>query len=81
MIIQDTYPETAPECKFVGKIPFHYNISAQGDICSNSLEKWNPKTSSVLKLILNLNHLLYNPYNGHGLRMQCRITNETIERG
>lgn len=60
--ISSNFPNVAPKCFFLTRI-FHPNISEQGEICVNTLNKdWNPKKWSLKNLFQIIKCLLIIPF-------------------
>lgn len=76
MILNDDYPNTPPNVHILttgyGKIRFNPNLYACGKVCLSLLgtwsgveaEKWNPKTSTLLQILVSIQSLIFtdNPY-------------------
>jgi baculoviral IAP repeat-containing protein 6 len=70
MILNNDYPNTPPSVRFLttgyGKIRFNPNLYACGKVCLSLLgtwsgqesEKWNPKTSTFLQVLVSIQSLI-----------------------
>jgi ubiquitin-protein ligase len=71
MILNNDYPNTPPSVRFLttgyGKIRFNPNLYACGKVClsllgtwsGNEGEKWNPKTSTLLQILVSIQSLIF----------------------
>ena len=76
MILNNDYPDTPPQVHFLttgyGKVRFNPNLYTCGKVCLSLLgtwagkegEKWNPKTSTLLQILVSIQSLIFtdNPY-------------------
>ena len=76
MILNDDYPNTPPQVRFLttgyGKVRFNPNLYVCGKVCLSLLgtwsgkegEQWNPKTSTLLQILVSIQSLIFtdNPY-------------------
>ena len=76
MILNDDYPNTPPKVRFLttgyGKVRFNPNLYVCGKVCLSLLgtwsgkegEQWNPKTSTLLQILVSIQSLIFtdNPY-------------------
>jgi ubiquitin-protein ligase len=71
MILNNDYPNTSPQVRFLttgyGKVRFNPNLYACGKVClsllgtwsGNEGEKWNPKTSTLLQILVSIQSLIF----------------------
>jgi ubiquitin-protein ligase len=71
MILNDDHPNTPPQVRFLttgyGKVRFNPNLYACGKVClsllgtwsGNEGEKWNPKTSTLLQILVSIQSLIF----------------------
>jgi ubiquitin-protein ligase len=71
MILNNDYPNTPPSVRFLttgyGKVRFNPNLYACGKVCLSLLgtwsghegEKWNPKTSTLLQVLVSIQSLIF----------------------
>ena len=71
MILNNDYPITPPSVRFLttgnGKVRFNPNLYACGKVClsllgtwsGNEGEKWNPKTSTLLQILVSIQSLIF----------------------
>jgi ubiquitin-protein ligase len=71
MILNEDYPNTPPSVRFLttgyGKVRFNPNLYACGKVCLSLLgtwsghegEKWNPKTSTLLQVLVSIQSLIF----------------------
>jgi len=71
MILNNDYPNTPPSVRFLttgyGKVRFNPNLYACGKVClsllgtwsGNEGEKWNPKTSTLLQILVSIQSLIF----------------------
>lgn len=71
MILNDDYPNTPPRVRFLttgyDKVRFNPNLYACGKVClsllgtwsGNEGEKWNPKTSTLLQILVSIQSLIF----------------------
>jgi ubiquitin-protein ligase len=76
MILNNDYPNTPPKVQFLttgyGKVRFNPNLYTCGKVCLSLLgtwsgkegEQWNPKTSTLLQILVSIQSLIFtdNPY-------------------
>jgi ubiquitin-protein ligase len=76
MILNNDYPNTPPQVHFLttgyGKVRFNPNLYTCGKVCLSLLgtwsgkegEQWNPKTSTLLQILVSIQSLIFtdNPY-------------------
>jgi ubiquitin-protein ligase len=76
MILNDDYPNSHPHVRILttgnGKVRFNPNLYANGKVClsllgtwpGNEGEQWNPKTSTLLQILVSIQSLIFtnNPY-------------------
>ena len=76
MILNNDYPNTPPKVHFLttgyGKVRFNPNLYTCGKVCLSLLgtwagkegEQWNPKTSTLLQILVSIQSLIFtdNPY-------------------
>ena len=76
MILNNDYPNTPPRVHFLttgyGKVRFNPNLYTCGKVCLSLLgtwagkegEQWNPKTSTLLQILVSIQSLIFtdNPY-------------------
>jgi ubiquitin-conjugating enzyme E2 A len=61
MTFPDNYPTSPPEVKFIGKIPFHPNVYANGKICLDLLKDHWSSAYGVEAIITSIHALLVSP--------------------
>jgi ubiquitin-protein ligase len=71
MILKDDYPNTPPHVHILttgyGKVRFNPNLYASGKVClsllgtwtGNEGEQWNPKTSTLLQILVSIQSLIF----------------------
>ena len=71
MILNNDHPNTPPQVRFLttgyGKVRFNPNLYACGKVClsllgtwsGNEGEKWNPKTSTLLQILVSIQSLIF----------------------
>jgi ubiquitin-protein ligase len=71
MILNDDHPNTPPSVRFLttgyGKVRFNPNLYVCGKVClsllgtwsGNEGEKWNPKTSTLLQILVSIQSLIF----------------------